>query len=87
MKDFEDDLEAWATSVETILTAEHRLIVEKVRLKANLGCAACRWTTCSKCWWPKTVRYWRKVETCSRFALEEGYEREMKSKTGLKIDD
>ena len=90
VKDFGDDLEAWASSVELILTVAHKENVMKVREKnaaGKMGCSGCRYTTCSKCWWPKTVRYWRKLETGSKFAVEEGYTREMKAKTGMKMDD
>ena len=87
MKDFGDNLEAWAGSVKTVLTAAHQKDVEKVRLKAMNGCSACRHTSCRVCSWPKAVRYWRKVETGSRFAKEEGYLKSMKSKTGMKVDD
>ena len=80
LKDFEG-LQDWAEQVQTILTDKHRADVEKVRSAGKLGCAACRFTTCSRCYWPKTVRYWRRLETKGRFADEEGYSRMMKQPT------
>ena len=89
LKDYEGDLEAWATDVEGVLTEDHKEIVLKVREKeasaGGTGCSACRHKTCAKCWWPKAVRYWRKLETASKFSVEEGYERVMKAKTSMKV--
>ena len=58
-EDYGGDLEAWAKDVETVLTEEHREECAKVRNRAEIGCAACRLTSCAKCHWPKAVRYWR----------------------------
>ena len=91
VKDYEGDLEAWATDVEGVLTEDHKEMVLKVREKeavaGHTGCSACRQTSCAKCWWPKAVRYWRKQETGSKFSVEEGYKTSMKAKTTMKMTD
>ena len=83
MKDYDGDLESWATDVQHALLEEHKALVEKVKKKK--GCAACRMTTCKACWWPKTVRYWRRVETAGKFADAEGYDRSAKAPTAMKV--
>ena len=82
------DVAAWATDVVAVLSEEHQKLVEKVREKdLKMGCLACRYTSCVRCWWPKTVRYWRRVETGSKHAHVEGYDRLMKAPTAMKLGD
>ena len=85
MKDYDGDLVSWATDVQHALTEEHKKNVEKVKLKKKSGCAACRMTTCKTCWWPKTVRYWRRVETAGKFSDVEGYDRVVKLPTAMEL--
>ena len=87
LAEYDGDLESWAASVETILTEEHRADCKRVRDKVEApGCPSCRGGSCSKCWWPKTVRYWRRLETAGRFADVEGYDaRLVKTPTALEI--
>ena len=86
-EDYGGDLEAWAKDVETVLNDEHRADCLKVRNRAEIGCTACRMTSCGRCWWPKTVRYWRRVETGSCLAAREGYPgRLMKAPTALETE-
>ena len=71
---FGGDLEHWATNIVEILTEQHRADVEKVKKKyavAGPGCRRCKQSSCDRCHWPKTVRYWRNLETQGRLA--EGY--------------
>ena len=85
--DYDGDLEKWATDVENLLTEQHRADVLRVRCRIDEpGCPGCRMVGCHKCYWPKTVRYWRRVETGGKFADTEGYTKLMKAPTALEID-
>ena len=86
LKDFGGDLDAWATCVETMLTAAHREDVMKIRDKGEKGCASCTFAGCRRCWWPHAVRYWRRLETGGHFHAVEGYSRLVKTPTKMKIE-
>ena len=87
LETYAGNLEEWAKDVETILTPEHRADCARVRARVeNPGCSSCMQTSCRKCYWPKTVRYWRRVETGGRFAEVEGYSKHMKAPTEFEID-
>ena len=77
LKDYNGDLEAWVADVEQVLSAAHQKDVRGVRERhAVPGCSKCVKQLepgCIKCSWPKTVRYWRKVETGAKYAESEGY--------------
>ena len=72
--------------METVLSEDHRAVVDKIRLKAAAGCSACRYDSCAKCCWKKAVRYWRRLETAGRFAGVEGYSRLMKAPTKMTLE-
>ena len=79
LEQYDGDLECWARDVQTVLTEEHQGECRKVQLQhAVPGCSKCT-SSCADCYWPKTVRYWRRVETKGRFADVEGYSRMMKA--------
>ena len=62
----DDALEAWAEQMmqQAQLFEAHMKDVERVRLADKGVCSQCRFSAgCRKCWWPKTVRYWRRKET------------------------
>ena len=90
LKDYGGDLEAWAADVQTTLLPAHQSQVEKIRLQtSSLGCPCCRGDPggCGRCYWPKAVRYWRRVETGGKYAAVEGYEKMIpKSKTAMELD-
>ena len=67
------------------LAKEHRADCSKVRKHEDIGCAACRFTTCGRCYWPKRVRCWRRVETGENLAEFEGYSRVMEAPTAMKL--
>ena len=65
----DDALEAWAELMmqHAQLFEAHMKDVERVRLADKGVCSQCRFSTgCRKCWWPKTVRYWRRIECRDR---------------------
>ena len=86
--DYDGDMEAWATDVVALLSDDHQKLVKKVREQVGKeGCKACSYQTCKRCWWPKTVRYWRTAETGAKHAAVEGYDRLMKAPTSMKLAD
>ena len=61
----DDALEAWAAAMmeNNQLFEAHAKDVERVRLADKGVCSQCNFSAgCRKCWWPKTVRYWRRKE-------------------------
>ena len=67
-------LEHWAEQMmaNAQLFEAHMKDVERVRLADKGVCSQCRFSAgCRRCWWPKTVRYWRRIEC--RSDLYEGY--------------
>ena len=70
----DDALEHWAELMMANgqLFEEHMKDVERVREADKGVCSRCNFTAgCNRCWWPKTVRYWRRIEC--RSGLMEGY--------------
>ena len=69
-----DSLEAWAENMmkEEMLFPEHLKICERVK-KADKGiCSHCSFSAgCRRCYWPKTVQYYRSKECRNEFM--EGY--------------
>ena len=84
LKNYGGDLEAWARDVEMVLSDAHQADVRLVRERhAEPGCPKCSKQVqkgCAQCYWPKAVRYWRRLETSNKFAEEEGYVAAMKGK-------
>ena len=72
--DAEGGLEAWADAMleSKLLMEDHDADCRRVK-EFGLGvCSSCQWTVgCRRCYWPKTVRYWRFKEM--RGELLEGY--------------
>ena len=61
----DEALQAWAQQMveHGQLFEAHMKDVERVRLADKGVCSQCRFSAgCRKCWWPKTVRYWRRIE-------------------------
>ena len=70
----DEALQAWAEQMveHGQLFEAHMKDVERVRLADKGVCSQCNFSAgCRKCWWPKTVRYWRRIET--RDDYWEGY--------------
>ena len=87
LKDYDEDLERWATDVEIVLTDKHQEDCRRVRnTHVESGCGTCRGKSCGSCYWPKTVRYWRRVEAGGRFADAEGYAQKMKAPTTMVLE-
>ena len=70
----EGGLEAWAASMmeHKMLFPKHLKICERVKAADRGVCSHCHFSAgCPRCYWPKTVRYWRSKEC--REKLMEGY--------------
>ena len=70
----DDALEHWAGCMmeHGMLFEAHMKDVERVREAAKGVCSHCNFRAgCPRCWWPKTGRYWRRIERRSEFM--EGY--------------
>ena len=71
----EGGLEVWAENMlkhGCIVVEEHVKDCERVRAADKGVCSHCNYSAgCTRCWWPKTVRYWRNKET--REEVMEGY--------------
>ena len=67
-------LQHWAQQMVELeqLFPAHMKDVLRVKLADKGVCSQCNFSVgCRKCWWPKTVRYWRRKEC--RDAFWEGY--------------
>ena len=73
-------LEHWAQQMldSHLLLPAHEADALRVKAKGTFVCSSCHFSGgCYKCWWVKTVRYWRRKET--RGELMEGYTAQAKA--------